>query len=268
MRTLCLVAPTGSGKTLAFALPVVQGLIGRTVPRLRALVILPTRDLAVQVHRVFRTLCQGTSLRVAAAVGQSDFSRERSMLSKAGGTEELAGVSVAAQLALGLIEAPLGADGSSDTEPFGAPATDEDGELVPLAGSPPDILICTPGRLVDHLDETPGFTLEHLRFLVLDEADRLLGSAGSVRTGWLARLRTALRKVPSSSSYSYSSSLPAADEESVYGLGAGSYGREAVLAQADTGRVGGAAASLGLPAGLFGHAMQWGAGAGSGGWAA
>lgn len=107
VRTLCLVAPTGSGKTLAFALPIVQGLLGRTVPRLRALVILPTRDLAVQVHRVFRTLCKGTSLRVTAAVGQSDFAKERSLLAKSGGAESLAGVSVAAQLALGLIEGPI-----------------------------------------------------------------------------------------------------------------------------------------------------------------
>lgn len=71
---------------------------------------------------------------------------------------------------------------------------------MPFAGSPPDILVCTPGRLVDHLEETPGFTLEHLQFLVLDEADRLLGSSGSIRTGWLARLREALRRMPASAS--------------------------------------------------------------------
>jgi ATP-dependent RNA helicase DDX51/DBP6 len=40
-----------------------------------------------------------------------------------------------------------------------------------------DILICTPGRLLDHIQYTEGFTLQHLRFLVLDEADRLLGNA-------------------------------------------------------------------------------------------
>ena len=37
-----------------------------------------------------------------------------------------------------------------------------------------DILICTPGRLVDHISSTPNFTLHHVRFLVIDEADRLL----------------------------------------------------------------------------------------------
>jgi ATP-dependent RNA helicase DDX51/DBP6 len=37
-----------------------------------------------------------------------------------------------------------------------------------------DILIATPGRLTEHILHTPGFTLQHLQFLVLDEADRLL----------------------------------------------------------------------------------------------
>lgn len=37
-----------------------------------------------------------------------------------------------------------------------------------------DILITTPGRLAEHILHTPGFTLQHLEFLVLDEADRLL----------------------------------------------------------------------------------------------
>lgn len=37
-----------------------------------------------------------------------------------------------------------------------------------------DILVATPGRLVDHINSTHGFTLEHLCYLVVDETDRLL----------------------------------------------------------------------------------------------
>ena len=37
-----------------------------------------------------------------------------------------------------------------------------------------DILIATPGRLVDHIQGTINFTVQHLAFLVIDEADRLL----------------------------------------------------------------------------------------------
>jgi ATP-dependent RNA helicase DDX51/DBP6 len=40
-----------------------------------------------------------------------------------------------------------------------------------------DVLVCTPGRLLEHLQSTEYFTLQHLRYLILDEADRLLGNA-------------------------------------------------------------------------------------------
>jgi ATP-dependent RNA helicase DDX27 len=40
--------------------------------------------------------------------------------------------------------------------------------------SRPDIIIATPGRLLDHVTNTAGVTLEDLEFLILDEADRLL----------------------------------------------------------------------------------------------
>lgn len=38
----------------------------------------------------------------------------------------------------------------------------------------PHVIVCTPGRLVDHLENTKGFNLKNLKYLVLDEADRLL----------------------------------------------------------------------------------------------
>lgn len=38
----------------------------------------------------------------------------------------------------------------------------------------PDILVATPGRLIDHLHNTPNFSLQDIEILVLDEADRML----------------------------------------------------------------------------------------------
>jgi ATP-dependent RNA helicase DDX51/DBP6 len=58
-------APTGSGKTLAYAVPVVEVLAKRVVPRLRALIVLPTRDLVVQVRETLETLAKGTGLLVS-----------------------------------------------------------------------------------------------------------------------------------------------------------------------------------------------------------
>ncbi|KAJ3295310.1 ATP-dependent RNA helicase dbp6, partial [Borealophlyctis nickersoniae] len=136
---LCVAAPTGSGKTLAYALPIVESLSTRIVPRLRALVLLPTRDLALQVKAVFDSLLKGTDIKVALVTGSTSFAVEQSML-------------VAKDKNVVWTE---GDGGSSKI----------------------DILVATPGRLMDHLNGTEGFTLRHLRFLVIDEADRLLNQS-------------------------------------------------------------------------------------------
>ena len=73
-------APTGSGKTLAYVLPLVQALKSRTVPRIRALVLLPVQELVSQVHHVFRLYCKGTPLRVGKAVGHSVLQKEQASL--------------------------------------------------------------------------------------------------------------------------------------------------------------------------------------------
>ncbi|KAJ9610778.1 ribosomal RNA processing protein [Cladophialophora chaetospira] len=41
-------------------------------------------------------------------------------------------------------------------------------------GKKPHVIVATPGRLLDHLENTKGFSLRQLRYLVMDEADRLL----------------------------------------------------------------------------------------------
>lgn len=48
-RDICVAAPTGSGKTLAFVIPVLNALANRQIRRLRALIVLPSRDLGTCV---------------------------------------------------------------------------------------------------------------------------------------------------------------------------------------------------------------------------
>ena len=50
-------------------------------------------------------------------------------------------------------------------------------DMVPQSialGKKPHVIVATPGRLVDHLEKTKGFSLRSLKYLVMDEADRLL----------------------------------------------------------------------------------------------
>ena len=68
---LCVSAPTGSGKTLAYVLPIVEVLSSRVVTRLRALVVLPTRDLVVQVRETFEAVAKGRGLKVCRSCSSS-----------------------------------------------------------------------------------------------------------------------------------------------------------------------------------------------------
>lgn len=114
-------AETGTGKTAAFLLPLLQKLI--TSPRSRhprALILVPTRELALQVADQAKQLSQGLSLRLSVIYG---------------------GVGIGPQ------------------------------EQVLRQGI--DVLIATPGRLLDHLARR-NITFTELKVLVLDEADRML----------------------------------------------------------------------------------------------
>ena len=118
-RDVVIEAPTGSGKTLAFLLPIVERL-ARPEPGPRALVVIPVRELAMQVDVVYRGL--GASGRIATLYG---------------------GVGYGAQMA--------------------------------ALRRRPDIVIGTPGRLLDMIDRGL-LTLTRVRYLVLDEADEMLDS--------------------------------------------------------------------------------------------
>lgn len=162
LRDICVSAPTGSGKTLAYVIPILNSLIDCVVRRLRALIILPSRDLAVQVFETFQLwikyikdaaddeLSATLNLpKIGIAIGQTSFNAEKKSL-----FDEVNGESCI------------------------------------------DILVATPGRLMDHVrgvdkgalfSETVSrqrqrFTLQHLKFLIVDEADRLLSQAYD---GWV-----------------------------------------------------------------------------------
>ncbi|XP_072355103.1 ATP-dependent RNA helicase DDX51 isoform X1 [Scyliorhinus torazame] len=130
-RDICVSAPTGSGKTLAFVIPVVQGLMNRVVCRVRALVVLPTKELAQQVYKIFSSYAEGTTLKVVIVAGQKALPAEQTSLVE---------------------------------------------YLVTGCRSLADIVVATPGRLVDHISKTDGFNLQHLRYLIIDEADRMIDS--------------------------------------------------------------------------------------------
>ncbi|MBK8870967.1 MAG: DEAD/DEAH box helicase [Elusimicrobia bacterium] len=68
-RDILGCAQTGSGKTVAFALPILQRLLASDPGGLRALVLVPTRELAVQVERTFKDLGRFTSFKTAVVIG-------------------------------------------------------------------------------------------------------------------------------------------------------------------------------------------------------
>ncbi|KAJ3372863.1 hypothetical protein GGF31_001400 [Allomyces arbusculus] len=134
-------AKTGSGKTAAFALPIIQKLSEDPYGPF-ALVLTPTRELAFQIAEQFRALGTGINLREAVVVGGM-------------GTRRTTSISY---------------EGTVLTMDF---STDMMAQGLELEKRP-HILIGTPGRIVDHLNSGTALKLNRIKFLVLDEADRLL----------------------------------------------------------------------------------------------
>ena len=119
---LRVTAQTGSGKTAAFVLPMLHRLMGDAKPRvdIRALILLPTRELAQQTLKQVERFSCFTFIKSGLITGGEDFKVQAAMLRKV-----------------------------------------------------PDILIGTPGRLLEHLN-AGHLDLKHVEVLVLDEADRML----------------------------------------------------------------------------------------------
>jgi len=138
-------AQTGTGKTAAFLLPVIEDILRHGHDGLTALVIVPTRELAIQIDQQVEGLGYFTGVSSLAIYGGKDgvsFVQEKQALSE------------------------------------GA-----------------DIVIATPGRLISHLNL--GYVnMKTLRFLVLDEADRMLDMGFSEDlekiVGYLPKKRTNL----------------------------------------------------------------------------
>ena len=111
-------SPTGSGKTIAFAVPIVERL-DVSEARPSALILVPTRELAVQVSEEFEALARSSGLEIATVYG---------------------GVPIPAQA---------------------------------KRAKTAHVLVATPGRLQDLMDRRM-VSLDGVRILVLDEADRML----------------------------------------------------------------------------------------------
>ncbi|KAH6622653.1 P-loop containing nucleoside triphosphate hydrolase protein [Chaetomium tenue] len=176
-----VAAPTGSGKTLSYVLPMVHDISKGRVTRLRALIVLPTRDLVQQVQLAFEActaafaISGGKRVKIGTAMGNRVFKEEQSVIMSQEQRYDPQGYEQYLQKQ----NRPVNLEDSEDED------GDEDDNLElersqPLPShviaheSKVDILICTPGRLVEHITKTPGFSLDYVRWLIVDEADKLL----------------------------------------------------------------------------------------------
>ncbi|PIK48394.1 putative ATP-dependent RNA helicase DDX27 [Apostichopus japonicus] len=142
-KDVCACAATGTGKTAAFMLPVLERLLykPRQAPISRVLVLVPTRELGVQVFQVTKQLGQFTEVDVCLAVGGLEVKLQEASLRKG-----------------------------------------------------PDIIIATPGRLIDHLHNTPSFGLTGIEILILDEADRMLDEYFDEQMKEIVKMTSATRQ--------------------------------------------------------------------------
>jgi len=139
-------AQTGTGKSAAFLISIITRLLRdpdtreRPLAHPRALVLAPTRELAIQIHRDAEDLARFTGLNCVAVFGGTDYEKQRQIFTKA----------------------------------------------------PVDILIATPGRLLDFARQKVVI-LNEVAVLVIDEADRLLDM------GFIPDVRRIIQQTPEKS---------------------------------------------------------------------
>ena len=136
-------AQTGTGKTAAFLVTIINDLLKNPVQHeryageARAVVLAPTRELALQIGQDAQDLCKYTGLSVQTLVGGMDYQKQKTHLH---------------------------------------------GKLV-------DILVATPGRLIDFMESRDVY-LDEVECLVIDEADRMLDM------GFIPQVKRIVRATP------------------------------------------------------------------------
>ena len=173
-------AATGSGKTLAYALPMIEEISRTVTTRLRGLIVVPTRELVLQARDVAEMCASACTtgsrrrVKIATAMGSENLKSEQASIMK----EELKydpDRYRAEERRMNSKWASSDGDSDGDDEPLYVEELVSTLEDHVIESHPKvDVLICTPGRLVEHLKSTPGFSLEYLNWLVADEADKLL----------------------------------------------------------------------------------------------
>ncbi len=129
------IAQTGTGKTMAFGIPMIQRL-AQFKGQKKGLILVPTRELAIQVDESLRKIGAGIGLRTAVLIGGEAMGKQLRALK-----------------------------------------------------NNPNIVVATPGRLNDHLQNSK-LSLHNVGILVLDEADRMLDM------GFAPQIEKILQKVP------------------------------------------------------------------------
>ncbi|KAJ5126498.1 hypothetical protein N7448_007277 [Penicillium atrosanguineum] len=172
---VCVSAATGSGKTLSYVLPLVSSLKALPASRLRGLIVVPTRELVRQARESCELLATRSGLRIGSAVGNVAIKDEQKLLMR---VDQVYNPATVAQRQNPGLQGGDWIDFDLEACVNEALGTNEylPGHIQRFEPNV-DILICTPGRLVDHIRYTKGFTLKYLDWLVIDEADRLLNES-------------------------------------------------------------------------------------------